>query len=362
MNDTTRFQNKKKEIRSRAQKETRRFFALLIILTILLVSLFYIYNRAKETANTVSETDEIPTTAFLKAPTQKTATLTDQKGKSSDEGEKTQSEVMQESRKTTRPENNSTKTPIFTEETAPIERDSEDKASKQIQREEDSPSPFDIPREIQGHDISMVDYERYVQEINAFYAHLDSQQYMRDYGLPTTSKEHFSKLIQKTLDNPPTILRETDDLFTLLKNTAHFFRILGRDNIHMLKGVLDRERKSLEPVLQAFYNLTDSPEQLKKAYGIDLKEEALYDYAAFFLHTMGGRLYLFRRDSSSRLVVSYYAVLTVDRAIEAGNSRHGIDLRPFIRSLIEEMENGGGKLKMREEYLDKLYDLLEKYN
>jgi hypothetical protein len=76
---------------------------------------------------------------------------------------------------------------------------------------------------------------------------------------------------------------------------------------------------------------------------------------------MGGRLYLFRRDSKSRMIVNYYAILLVDRANQNGTNSHGIDLKQAISSLISEIESGGGHLKLRETYLDQLYALKEKY-
>ena len=111
-----------------------------------------------------------------------------------------------------------------------------------------------------------------------------------------------------------------------------------------------------------FYGLASQPEYLKKEYSLSVPPKVLTDYAAFFLNTMGGRLYLFRRDSTSRMVVSYYAIMTIDRANTQGNGRYGIDLRPAIHSLVEEMENGGKRLQFKEQYLDALYDLEEKYN
>ena len=207
-----------------------------------------------------------------------------------------------------------------------------------------------------------IDYPSLIVQLNTFYSHLDSQQYMQAFNLSEPSKEHFSKLIQKLIDNPPVVTRETDDLFTLLKNTAHFFRIIGKSNIFILKGILDREKESFETILQSFYQLTYQPKYLKDAFSISLDSDALYDYAGFFLHTMGGRLYLFRRDSNSRMTVSYYSILIIDRANASGDSRHGIDIRPAVDSLIEEIENGGKNLQLRETYLDTLYDLKEKYN
>ncbi len=204
-------------------------------------------------------------------------------------------------------------------------------------------------------------YQALVDNLKAFYSHLDKQPYMQDFHLKNPSKEHFSKLLQTLIDNPPAITRETDDYFTLLKNTAHFFRILGKDNIVILKGILDREKDSFESILKTFYTLTEHPDYLKNEFSLIIPKDKLYDYAGFFLNTIGGRLYLFRRDSVSRMTISYYAVLIVDKANRQGRSRLGIDLRPAIDSLIEEIENAGNNLKLKEEYLDTLYDLKEYY-
>lgn len=205
-------------------------------------------------------------------------------------------------------------------------------------------------------------YRPRIDEVNSFYTHIDQQPYVQKYHLKEPSKVHFSKLLQKLIDNPPVVLRETDDLFTLLQNTAHFFRLLGKENIKLLKEILSSEQNSLEHTLKSFYSLTYTPEYLKQEYSLSIPPHALTDYAAFFLNTMGGRLYLFRRDSHSRMLVSYYSIMTIDRANKEGNGGHGIDLRPAIASLIEEIENGGRHLQLREEYLDALYDLQEKYN
>lgn len=222
--------------------------------------------------------------------------------------------------------------------------------------------PEESPADTKQPPAAPADYPRLIGELNAFYSHLDRQPYMQTFGLKEPSKAHFSKLLQKLMDNPPVVTRETDDLLTLLKNTAHFFRILDQENITLLKGILDREKKSFEQILKTFYTLTYQPEYLQKEYSLTIPADALHDYAAFFLNTIGGRLYLFRRDSASRMTVSYYSILVIDRANSEGGSRHGIDLRPAIDSLIEEIENTGKNLRFKDEYLEKLYDLKEKYN
>ncbi len=197
--------------------------------------------------------------------------------------------------------------------------------------------------------------------IETFYSYLDKQTYIQAYKLPQSSKEYFTNLIVKLAQNPPVITRETDDLFTILKNTAHFFRIIGKQNIQLIKGILDQEKDSFEEILAGFYALSNNPECLKTRMGLDIPGKALYNYAGFFLNTMGGQLYLFRRNSFSRLPVSYYSILLIDRANREGTNSDGIDIRPAINALIEELENTGNQLKLKETYLDELYALKEKY-
>ncbi len=57
-----------------------------------------------------------------------------------------------------------------------------------------------------------------------------------------------------------------------------------------------------------------------------------------------------------------YSIITIDRANRDGYGGHGIDLRTAILSLTDEIENGGNRLQLKEKYLDRLYDLQEKYN
>ena len=197
--------------------------------------------------------------------------------------------------------------------------------------------------------------------LDAFYTHLDQQPYIQAYNLQDPSEQHFEKLIDKLLANPPKVTRESDDLYTILRNTAHFFRISGKDNILIMKGILNSEKDSLEQILADYYFLINTPECIHNKYAKNISGDALYEYACFFLNTMGGRLYLFRRDSESRMVVTYYAILLVDLANRQQNNRHGIALKPAVNMLIAEMESGGSKMKGYEEYLDILYDLKEKY-
>lgn len=203
--------------------------------------------------------------------------------------------------------------------------------------------------------------EKIADSIVSFYSHLDQQPYLQKTKIESKSGAYFTSLIQKLLNNPPIVTRETDDLFTILQNTAHFFRIIGKKNIFIIKGILHNEKPMFENILAHYYNLVQQPDCSMKGLALKIPENSLYEYAGFFLNTMGGRLYLFRRDSHSRMVIIYYSLLIIDQANQNGTNRHGIHIAQPIDSLITEIESVGDHLKLRETYLDRLYDLKEQY-
>lgn len=204
------------------------------------------------------------------------------------------------------------------------------------------------------HDIAVVTA---VDELNAFFIYLDKQKYIQALELPENTKNTFSTLVQKLIVNPPVITGEADDLYTLLKNTAHFFRVIGGKNIQFLKAIVTNEPDKLENLATHFFVVLNTPEALQENFNITLSETALYDYSCFLLNTMGGRLYMFRRDIELRMLVNYYSLLFADLAEKKGLNSHGINLKPFITGLIDEMEKHGQDLSMRDQYLEKLYTL-----
>lgn len=198
------------------------------------------------------------------------------------------------------------------------------------------------------------------EQVNGFFTHVDSEDYMKQFELQEPSQQYFIALTYKLLKNPPVVSRESDDLYTILKNMAHFFRVIGKDNIILIKTILDRERDKIEDVAAELYQWTtwDTCNSDMLQFSPSLKE--MYEYAGFFLNTMGGRSYLFRRDSRSRLLVNYYSVLLIDRANSEGINRHGIDISQIIPQLIQEIDSST-QLIYKENYIDSLDSLLEKY-
>ncbi|WP_457572870.1 hypothetical protein [Desulfolithobacter sp.] len=195
--------------------------------------------------------------------------------------------------------------------------------------------------------------------LHDFFTSLDKKEYIREFQLGRPSQEYFRALADKLLDNPPVVTREYDDLYTMLKNMAHFFRIIGKNNILLLKAIFDREGDRVEDVAADLYRWATL--QCKSdRFSFVLPLDKLYEYAGFFLNTIGGRSYLFRRDSQLRLLVNYYSILIIDWANREDANRYGIDIRQILPQLTQEIETSN-QLVYKERYLDRLYELREQY-
>ncbi len=219
-------------------------------------------------------------------------------------------------------------------------------------RQEEKPA---VPAEDQAQQCS-----RLAGNLHHFFTYLDQQEYLRPFDLKEPSQAYFVALAVKLLNNPPVVSGESNDLYTMLKNMAHFFRVIGKDNILLIKTILDRERDKIEDVGAELYQWTAIGACGNDQFKLNAPLPQLYEYAGFFLNTMGGRSYLFRRDSSSRLLVDYYAILIIDRANSKELNKYGIDIRPIIPRLIQEIKSSN-QLIYKEKYLDHLYDLQVKY-
>jgi hypothetical protein len=218
------------------------------------------------------------------------------------------------------------------------------------------------PSEKESKTFQSIQCQNTTEYIEELFKHLDKQPYLAKYEIQPDSKTYFFALLQRTLDNPPVVSGETDDLYTILQNTAHFFRIIGNTNIAILKNILSNEKAQFETIAAKFYSLLTSQTCADQNFGLTISMPALYEYAGFFLNTMGGRLYLFRRDSISRMVISYYSILLIDRANIQSFNKHGIELSTAIDLLISEMESTTNTLQLKDTYLNTLYALQEQYH
>lgn len=236
-----------------------------------------------------------------------------------------------------------------------------------VPREEPAPPPASEPAEVAKPPAPAVKETpesaclKVSKQIEDFFRYLDGRDYIAAYKLSTNSLEHFNSMLKTVFSNPPIIVGETESLYSILNNTAHFYRVLKKQNVLLVKDVLHHEPEHIERMMQLFYTWSlVSKDCHNKGIKIELPLKNLYEYSAFFLNTLGGQAYLFRRDSTVRLLVKYYAILIIDRANRESMNIYGIDIKPAIDSLLEAMSTADN-LAAKDEYISRLLVLQTAY-
>ncbi len=195
-------------------------------------------------------------------------------------------------------------------------------------------------------------------KLRGFIDGLEKKDYLKQFSLKQPLRKQLDSLKDKLAAKPPAVVRETDDLYTVISNTAHFFRVIGKDNIQLLKTLLEQEQGKIEEMVAALHAASIGPDC--PADTIQVPFSTAYEYSVFFLNTIGGRSYLFRREAKVRLLINYYALLLIDEAGSRNLNTHGTDISSLIQPLIREIE-ATNQLARKEEYLAKLRGLAERH-
>jgi hypothetical protein len=197
-------------------------------------------------------------------------------------------------------------------------------------------------------------------KIRDFFSYLDGRDYVEAYGIPEGTLAYFQRAAGRLAQNPPVVSAELKDPYLLLRNVAHFYRVLGKKGVRLTRDVILNESEIAEPVAALFFEWSSLEERCKGGLSPLPPLRSLYEYAGFFLNSLGGKSYLLRREPRVRILTMYYCLLILDRAIQEDLNRHGIDIRPHIDSVAEEVRNSRG-LVYQKEYLYTLEVLQEKY-
>jgi hypothetical protein len=197
--------------------------------------------------------------------------------------------------------------------------------------------------------------QKVADDLQFFFKQLDKQDYIKAYTEKEPLQNHLSNIITKMLDHPPVNEKETADLLTVLKNAAHFFRILGLKDLSLLRDILTNEHSSLEQHFASFYAWSTRGKDCpgNTSILIQLPVTKTYEYAAFFLNTLGGQSYLARRDPALRILTRYYSVLILNQACQQSINRYNIDLAYHLKAVIKEISDSDF-LKNQSNYLDTL--------
>ena len=182
------------------------------------------------------------------------------------------------------------------------------------------------------------DFEDLEQDMMRFCRYLDGREYVKSYNLPEGTYRHFVKILNDLAAYPPIVVGEANDPYKLKMNQEHFLRIIGRGNIDLLLDILAHETELMESTAEMVYDWLNKGIEAKSPE-IRMTQKEIYDYAAFFLTTLSGKAYLWRRDSKTRILATYYAVLIVDKANHENANRYNVDIKPPVTQLMDDLIN-----------------------
>lgn len=195
--------------------------------------------------------------------------------------------------------------------------------------------------------------------LSSFLTYLDGRDYMQPYLEGASTRALLEDAVNSLSENPPFIENEKQALESLLRNLAHFYRVLKKEPVRMIAAILREEADVFEPVLadaMTWINgdapADDLPPPPDKA--------VLYDYAAYFLETLGGKSYLARRNSKIRILAVFYSLQILDMANDHGLNAHGIDIRPHLDIALNDVRSQQG-LAFKKSYIETLEGLKNKY-
>ena len=249
--------------------------------------------------------------------------------------------------------------PLITEKLASVEikapSEEPKNTSVEVEREaastgltEEAPAPKSSPKED-----SCAQVEKNITE---FFRYLDQKEYVRNPGSKIDTYMRFKKILNRLASRPPVPAGEGTDPTIIIKNIYHFYRVLDRKDLGLIRQIINKEKETLEFNLEMFFRWVGLGDRCPDPEGMRPSMEMLYKYAGFFINTTGGRACLFRRSSDIRLLVSYYCLLIINEADIKGGNSYGIDILPYIEPIREEILLHS-HFHFQSEYINKLDSL-----
>ena len=195
-------------------------------------------------------------------------------------------------------------------------------------------------------------YEDLEQDMMRYCRNLDEREYIKAYRLPEGTYRHLLKILNDLAAAPPVVAGESTDPYKLKLNQEHFLRVIGQGNVSLFLDILANEAEMMESTAELVFDWISRGIETRSAE-IRMTQKELYEYSAFFLTTLSGKAYLWRRDSKTRILVTYYSILVVDRANRERTNRYNVDIAPAVTQLKDDLVNYRN-LSYRGLYLKKL--------
>lgn len=185
---------------------------------------------------------------------------------------------------------------------------------------------------------------------------IDQRNYVKGHQLEKGTYAFFKDIVTK-LSNKKPVPGEEFEPEDILKNAYHFYRTISKNNIILIKTIIEKENNIVEQTLHDFYQqhmLCDDNQNLLPPFVV------LYEYAHFFWKTLGGKAYLFRLDSKNRILMLYYSTLIIHEANIREINKYGLDINPLIHMLENDLKSYS-KVFILDGYLSEIKKIKEFY-
>lgn len=197
------------------------------------------------------------------------------------------------------------------------------------------------------------------KRVASFFSYLDERSYLAPFELQQSTYELFEQTLADLTANLPAVTGEMKDPMSLMRNIAHFYRVLGKKRLNIVRSIMENESEIAETTMAAFFSWFEICDRCDPALTPCPSMEVLYQYAGFFLNSLAGRSYLLRRDAPIRILTTYYSVLILDKANDQQINPHGIDIRPYISASLYDTTNS--RFTHKKQYVARLQALKQKY-
>jgi hypothetical protein len=194
------------------------------------------------------------------------------------------------------------------------------------------------------------------EALRNFCSYLDDTEILRSQETHRDSWALLREIVTTLEMTLPSVSGEAYRPSIIIDNSFYFFRLLRKERLNIVRDVLQYEADLAEPLIGILHYWMLGGRKCDAVPSSESNLQTMYKYAAFFLNTLGGHSYLFRRDSKIRALTTYYANLVIHEANSQGLNEVGLDLRFFLPLAFDEIQSLTDLL-YREEYLETLSNL-----
>jgi len=196
--------------------------------------------------------------------------------------------------------------------------------------------------------------------LRTFCRYLDAGETFRSQKAHRDSWALFTSILESLERRPPVMSAESYRPSVIVENSFYFFRLLGKEKIDIVRDVIKFESDLAEPLMGIMYYWLMTGRRCDKLPSPTATLKVMYQYAGFFLNTLGGHSYLYRQDSRIRLLTIYYSILVIHEANMRELNEVGLDLRFFLPLIFQEIQSRNDLLYV-EDYLQTLTNLQLQY-